>query len=66
MPNATGTAPGNAHLRLLRRQASYEQTGQDQYQDGRSVSNIKSNDTIVAGEWAGNVIGVFTSGGDAQ
>ncbi|KAK3776499.1 hypothetical protein RRG08_055265 [Elysia crispata] len=58
------TDPPNTQVHFRKRRMSYEPDATELPTDDRSVTS--SNETIVAGEWAGNVIGVFTSGGDAQ
>ncbi|RUS85721.1 hypothetical protein EGW08_006515 [Elysia chlorotica] len=53
-------------IRRQKKQLSYDQNTTVIPIDNNSWGSSTSNETICVGEWAGNVIGVFTSGGDAQ
>lgn len=56
----------SAHTRQQKSRQSDEPVDAEWFLEGHHPSSVKSDDTIDAGKWAGNVIAVFTSGGDAQ
>ncbi|GFO10510.1 ATP-dependent 6-phosphofructokinase [Plakobranchus ocellatus] len=55
----------SSQFRLQKRGLSLEKFA-DLYHEEQTGFFIKGKEAIAAGQWTGNVIGVFTSGGDAQ